>query len=338
MSDEPVKAEFVVRIEQMSDVVEAEKELRAAASAFEAAEREAVQAAERLIDWADTWQYRRAKVLNPELAALTPEQATFYGRGNHLANARALMALFCERVRVENGGPTGGGDDGGTISLDRSDLTGHPNAPDESGSSAASFDLDSLSPEERQEMIDRAVGDEAEQARAVQAFEEQEGEDYAAVRDRAGEVEIPEGFTKWEGGECPVPYGTRVAVFYRGHYSHEPHEWESYGGADTPETWAHDGSDGDIIAYRIIEPAGGYAPVTEADDTITLAELDNESADILTDPDLQAKADEMRATLAAGTLVDPELDAELTAARKREGGESKPRFSIFGGGKLVGAQ
>lgn len=100
---------------------------------------------------------------------------------SNLEAAKALYAWITERRS-----PTGGGDDGGTISLDRSEFTGHPNAPDEGGSSTASFDLDSLSPEERQEMIDRAVGDEAEQERACQAFDEQEATDYEAVRDRAG--------------------------------------------------------------------------------------------------------------------------------------------------------
>lgn len=81
------------------------------------------------------------------------------------------------------------------------------------------------------------------------------------VASETADVEIPEGFTKWEGGECPVQYGTRVAVFYRQHGSEEAHEWESHGKGDTLETWAHDGSGGDIIAYRVI-----YQPADQSEE------------------------------------------------------------------------
>lgn len=73
-----------------------------------------------------------------------------------------------------------------------------------------------------------------------------------STRESVEASEIPEGFNKWEGGECPVPDGARVEVIYRRHYEADPHAWYSYP-SDHPDTWIHNGTDGDIIAYRVLE-------------------------------------------------------------------------------------
>lgn len=220
-------------------------------------------------------------------------------------------------------------DDGGTISLDRSDLTGHPNAPDEGGSSTASFDLDSLSPEERQEMIDRAVGDEAEQQRAVQAFEEQEGEDYEAVRDRAGEVEIPEGFTKWEGGYCPFSIGTTLEVFTR-----KTGVWPVTVKPEAPLLWEHEGHALDIIAYRVIEP---QASEGEEDREPTLIDV----ALGLNERDPTADAITAYIEAESAPVTDPQPVVDPTAKFWGEGlmraAEPKRERAYWPfGGKLVG--
>lgn len=62
-------------------------------------------------------------------------------------------------------------------------------------------------------------------------------------------VQIPPGFTRWEGGECPVGPFTKVEVIY--------------GGGQTElciaknRVWGHEGfrrKDYNIIAYRVIPP------------------------------------------------------------------------------------
>lgn len=63
----------------------------------------------------------------------------------------------------------------------------------------------------------------------------------------------------WPGGECPVLAGTLIDVRYR-----DGHEEAGIPALTPPNrdslhrwatNWAHVGSDGDIIAYRIINPA-----------------------------------------------------------------------------------
>lgn len=68
---------------------------------------------------------------------------------------------------------------------------------------------------------------------------------YRVVDEKKPTVEIPEGFTPWSGGECPVPFGARVEVIFRA------------GLRNTGRTaalwhWAHAGGVSDIIAYRVV--------------------------------------------------------------------------------------
>lgn len=69
---------------------------------------------------------------------------------------------------------------------------------------------------------------------------------YRADKAEKPAVEIPEGFTPWAGGECPVNPGVRVQVVFRNgeiyKFSESPLELE----------WAESGYDADIIAYRVI--------------------------------------------------------------------------------------
>ena len=64
------------------------------------------------------------------------------------------------------------------------------------------------------------------------------------------EIKIPEGFTRWGGGECPVPPKEPVRLMFRG---------GSVFGANQAGTffWGRDEkpSPGDIIAYKIEESA-----------------------------------------------------------------------------------
>lgn len=64
------------------------------------------------------------------------------------------------------------------------------------------------------------------------------------------EIEIPEGFTRWDGGECPVDPDARVSVmFLDGEISHD-------GVIAGNMNWAHDVScAARIYAYRVTEQA-----------------------------------------------------------------------------------
>ena len=66
------------------------------------------------------------------------------------------------------------------------------------------------------------------------------------------EVEIPEGFTRWESGYCPFDIGTHLEVFTR-----KNGVWPVVIKPEAPLLWEHEGHDLDIIAYRVlpIEPA-----------------------------------------------------------------------------------
>ncbi len=68
---------------------------------------------------------------------------------------------------------------------------------------------------------------------------------YRVVEEEKPAVEIPEGFTPWAGGECPVDKGARVQVLLR-----DGDQSVFYGSA---LRWSCVDSDGDIIAYRVIE-------------------------------------------------------------------------------------
>jgi len=70
--------------------------------------------------------------------------------------------------------------------------------------------------------------------------------------------EIPVGFVRWEGGECPVDQYAPVQIIYRDGTSTN-YRWASY------FTWTHDQGDGNIIAYRVIEPTAEAQSTDEAE-------------------------------------------------------------------------
>lgn len=95
--------------------------------------------------------------------------------------------------------------------------------------------------------------------------------DPAVLRD---EPEIPKGFTRWEGGKCPVPFGSeyewleRSGETYTDTHDEEGNLWR----------WVHNGGQDDLIAYRIITPEAepepeGYAPVVDAEPVLDATEL-----------------------------------------------------------------
>ena len=62
-------------------------------------------------------------------------------------------------------------------------------------------------------------------------------------------LQIPEGFTPWSGGECPIPNPAQYAVIHRdGMVVNNDHFCKPYDDA----FWSHIGSDTDIVGYRII--------------------------------------------------------------------------------------
>ena len=98
MSDQAMKAEFADRIDRLSELVEAERELRAAMSNFEEAQRAVVQSAERLQDWADRWDDCRQRVLSVVADDdLTTQKATEY----KLSDANDVMRRFCDEVELK---------------------------------------------------------------------------------------------------------------------------------------------------------------------------------------------------------------------------------------------
>lgn len=56
------------------------------------------------------------------------------------------------------------------------------------------------------------------------------------------------GWIEWEGGECPVPRDASAQFKFR---DGGEGEWDLAGGM----RWSHAGSGGDIVAYRLCEPA-----------------------------------------------------------------------------------
>lgn len=147
-------------------------------------------------------------------------------------------------------------------------LTPVPSPPDESSpqgseTDAAEEDDDIVEPAPMsdfsrgaQDAIDNEPRKEGESAEYNQGFDAttESLEGPTPPTDTVPAVEIPEGFTRWEGGECPVPYGRIVDIICR-----DP----DIRVGQTNEVFAHmiDWSNaGDpaynIIAYRIIsQPA-----------------------------------------------------------------------------------
>lgn len=63
------------------------------------------------------------------------------------------------------------------------------------------------------------------------------------------------GWIPWYSGECPVPRGTLVDVKHRDGevYRRVPARYAAFEGNGSAYDWEHDGSVGDIIAYRVSE-------------------------------------------------------------------------------------
>lgn len=117
----------------------------------------------------------------------------------------------------------------------------------------------------------------------------------------AGEPEIPEGFIKWEGGDCPVDRDACVEVMFRDRSANDKDvaylcDWRH-----------HDVSGTDIIAYRVIaEPAqtDAASDAPPADDTPRTLILDP-----LADPDLSSSDPLVSET---GEGLEPDAELELT--------------------------
>lgn len=73
-------------------------------------------------------------------------------------------------------------------------------------------------------------------------------------------IEIPDGFTVWEGGACPFPLGATLEVLTR-----RCGVWPIDVKNETPLLWVHEGHDLDIIAYRIIEATADQVRTTDSD-------------------------------------------------------------------------
>lgn len=115
------------------------------------------------------------------------------------------------------------------------------------------------------------------------------------------EVEIPDGFVKWEGGESPFFIGTHLEVFTR-----KNGVWPVVIKPEAPLLWEHEGHDLDIIAYRVlpIEPAEYEDPTAVA----IAAHIEAEQADY---PDL---TDEQDAAIESATAEYQSTDgAEIVS-------------------------
>jgi len=118
------------------------------------------------------------------------------------------------------------------------------------------------------------------------------------------EVEIPDGFVKWEGGECPVKVGDSLRILWR-----EGVQSGTFVVDDvwaTQRAWEPGAHDDDIIAYRVlpIEPAEYEDPTAVA----IAAHIEAEQADY---PDL---TDEQDAAIESATAEYQSTDgAEIVS-------------------------
>ena len=78
---------------------------------------------------------------------------------------------------------------------------------------------------------------------------------YRVIEAQKPQVQIPEGFTSWLGGACPVAASTRVDVVLRD---------DSTGPCTAGALkWSHLQHKGDIVAYRVIEAAKPKVEIPE---------------------------------------------------------------------------
>lgn len=91
-----------------------------------------------------------------------------------------------------------------------------------------------------------------------------------------------DGWIQWAGGDCPVDSDAIVEVKYR---NPNPYQYNNDRAGDF--SWAHDGIDGDIIAYRLRQPAKSEQvrdDAAEADDEADLNECIGQDVDVINHP------------------------------------------------------
>ena len=233
MSDGPVKSESADRIDRFTDLIEAERELRAAVTTFEQAQRSVVSAAEQVQTWADQWICCRNRVLQVIPATMTAEAVTWRGTDSALAEANRVMRRFCGDVAEKN----------------RAIAALEPHTEGPSPETIRTFDL--MSEDEYCDAFrDRIIADEAEQQASV---------DMAAAVERAK----AEGAKAREAGEdctaCPYPQDSLEATAWTGGWI-DPQASE---GENVVTVTLPQGSMTEEQVVAAIQEAGGYAPVTE---------------------------------------------------------------------------
>lgn len=110
-----------------------------------------------------------------------------------------------------------------------------------------------------------------------------------------------DGWIKWEGGECPVPYGTRIDVEYRGGARARDIRAlvrKLTGHAATH--WEHINGSSDIVAYRLSKEASHAEEVLRA-----IAEIDAQDVSYI-GPDRRACGNDLYDMVRAGKSVLPE--------------------------------
>lgn len=95
-------------------------------------------------------------------------------------------------------------------------------------------------------------------------------------------LEGSDGWTEWHGGDCPVDSDAIVEVKYR---NPSRNKYNNDRAGDF--TWSHDGSNGDIIAYRMQQPTKSEQACddsTETDDEDDLNECIGQDFDVVNHP------------------------------------------------------
>lgn len=97
------------------------------------------------------------------------------------------------------------------------------------------------------------------------------------------------GWIQWAGGDCPVDSDAIVEVKFR-----DPNRCKFNSLIAGDFDWSHDGSNGDIIAYRLQQPTKSeqvradawrsYAGITEKDDEADLNECIGQDFDVVNHP------------------------------------------------------
>ena len=110
-----------------------------------------------------------------------------------------------------------------------------------------------------------------------------------------------DGWIKWEGGECPVPYGTRIDVEYRsGARAMDIRALVRKLTGHTATHWEHINGSSDIVAYRLSKEASHAEEVLR-----TIAEIDAQDVSYI-GPDRRACGKDLDDMVRAGKSVLPE--------------------------------